>query len=345
VKTFCVGFVDDATYDERKYARDVAARFDCEHTEIELAALPTDQLGGLLHFHDEPYGDASALAVHAVSKATRPHVTVVLTGDGGDEVFAGYTRFRGGMLTGAVPRSASRLARALLTRVPEPRGYKNRVAIVRRFVEHGERSGDEQLLAWNAYFAGPELARLLNPTAYGRNFDPWSVLREQIAILELARQQGHDRLDQILRHNYATYLLDDLLVKADRMTMSVALEARAPFLDTALVELAFRLPSRMKLRHGRLKGLLREAYRDILPPSVLDRQKHGFGVPIGRWWSGALAPMVDDLLIAPGARVFEYLDAARLAEVVREHRTGRRNHDLRIFALLQLELWLRGLAR
>ena len=341
VKTFCVGFEGDATYDERSHANTIAEQFGCQHTELVVTPSPEDLLEKLLWHHDEPYGDSSALAVYAVSQATRQHVTVALTGDGGDEVFAGYTRFRGGLLAGAVPSSLANTARQVLSRLPEPRGYKNPVALARRFVEHGNRSADEQLLSWNAYFAGPNLKTLLREDFVGPGFDPWTVFTQQAQTLDAARTAGRDRLDQILRHNLATYLLDDLLVKTDRMTMAVGLEARSPFLDTQLIELAFTIPSSLKMRYGSLKWLLREAYRDLLPSSILDRKKHGFGVPLAKWWSGDLKTMVDDLLLASSARINDYLRPQAVQQLLKEHRSGKRNHDQRIFLLVQLELWLR----
>ncbi|MCA9556814.1 MAG: hypothetical protein KC933_42715, partial [Myxococcales bacterium] len=120
------------------------------------------------------------------------------------------------------------------------------------------------------------------------------------------------------------------------------LEARSPFLDTALLELAFALPSELKLRRGTLKWLLKEAYRGLIPDDILDRKKHGFGVPVGAWWNGEARAMVDDVLVADGARCHRYLVPAAVRRVVEEHRRGRRDHGQRIFALLQLELWLRA---
>ena len=341
VNTYCVGFDADATYDERTYARDIADRFSCAHTELVVSPSPENLLEKLLWHHDEPYGDSSALAVFAVAEATKKHVTVALTGDGGDEVFAGYTRFRGGLLTGAMPGPMARATRRILERMPEPRGYKNPVSLVRRFVEHSERSADEQLLAWNTFFTGPRLKSLLRKDLVGPSFDPWTVFADQAQVLDTARRAGRDRLDQILRHNLATYLLDDLLVKTDRMTMATALEARSPFLDTALLETAFAIPSSLKMRYGSLKWLLREAYRDVLPASVLDRKKHGFGVPMAGWWSGSLKTMVDDLLLASSARCHAYLNADAIRTLLTEHRSQARDHAQRIFLLVQLELWLR----
>jgi asparagine synthase (glutamine-hydrolysing) len=162
-------------------------------------------------------------------------------------------------------------------------------------------------------------------------------------MLRRGKARGRDRLDRILRHNLDTYLLDDLLIKADRMTMAVGLEGRSPFLDVDLLKLCFSLPSSLKIHRGSLKWILKEAYRGIIPDEVLDRKKHGFGVPVGRWWEGSAAPLVDDLLLSPSARYSEYLEPRAVRQVVEEHRSHRRDHAQRIFALVQLELWLRSL--
>ncbi len=344
VRTFAVGFEDDHTFDERSYAREIAERFGTDHTELVVKATPSDLLGKLLWHHDEPYGDSSALAVYAVSKATREHVTVVLSGDGGDEVYAGYTRFRGGVVADHVPAVAARAAHHVLSRLPEPKGYKNPISLLRRFVEHAERDEDEQLLSWNTYFASEALQRLLRPEVVGPRFDPWAVMAPQVALLRQAQQQGADRLDQILRHNLETYLLDDLLVKTDRMTMAVSLEARSPFLDTEVLNSAFTLPSKLKIRGRSLKWLLKEAYRGILPDHILDRQKHGFGVPIGAWWRGQARALVHDLLLSPGTKCQDMLQISEVRRLVDEHEREHRDHGQRIFALLQLELWRRQLA-
>lgn len=335
VRTFAVGF-DDATYDERSYARQIAEKFGADHTELFVSSSPEGLLEMLLDHHDEPYGDSSALATYAVAKATREHVTVALTGDGGDEVFAGYTRFLGGLFSGVVPAPVAKGLYGALAKLPEPRGYKNPVALLRRFLQHGGRSPDEQLLAWNSFFAGDLLTDVLHDDLRS-GLSPWSVYDDQLAMFEHERDAGRGRLDQILRHNFRTYLLDDLLVKTDRMTMAASLEARSPFLDTALVELAFRIPGALKMRHGQLKWLLREAYRDVLPTQILDRKKHGFGVPMAKWWSGPLAGLVDDVLLGSKHR---WLDPTTVRRIVEEHRTGSRDHAQRIFLMMQIELWL-----
>lgn len=338
IRTFCVGFEGDPAWDERPFARLVAERTGADHTELVVKASPEELLLHLLDHHDEPYGDSSALAVYAVSRATRAYVPVVLTGDGGDELFAGYTRFLGGLLDARIPAGVRRAAFAALRRIPEPRGYKHPIALCRRFLEHGRRSNDERLLAWNSFISGPLLGNILRPEVW--QGDPWSLFEPQVDLLAESARAGADRLEQILRHNLATYLLDDLLTKTDRMTMAVGLEARSPFLDRELVEAVFRLPSRYKLRRGTLKWLLREAYRGVLPDPILDRKKHGFGVPVGSWWSGPLRAMVEDLLLDPRTALFDLLHPRPVRNLISEHTEGRRDHGHRIFLLVQLALWL-----
>ncbi len=346
VKSFVAGFPEEPTFDERPAADTVARLFGLEHRQLEVRVTPIELLDKLLWHHDEPYGDSSAVALYGISEMTRQHVTVVQTGDGGDEVLAGYTRFLGGLVADRIPPLARRGAAHWLKRTSDFRGYKNPLSLARRFTEHASRPANEQLLAWNAYFTGPLLRELLRFDVFGADFDPWSAMREQTALLEEAGRSGADRLDQILRHNFATYLLDDLLVKTDRMTMAFGLEARSPFLDTEVIELCFRLPSSMKIRGRSLKWLLKQAYADVLPDDIVHRRKHGFGVPVAQWWlAGSGRRLVEELLLAPGARCHEVLNASCIHRLVGEHVAKERDHGQRIFLLLQLEMWLRGSRR
>lgn len=338
-RTFSVGFSEDSSFDETPYARKVARLFDTEHTELVLPRIPTDRLDLLLDHHDEPFGDSSAVALLAVAEVTRAHVPVVLTGDGGDEAFAGYTRFVGALVDDRLPTALKRAAHRLTSELPDPAGYKNPLALAKRFVQHAARSPDEQLIAWNTFFTGDALGRLL------RTADPWAPVRAQAEILAKARRRGEDRLHQILLHNLETYLLDDLLVKADRATMAVGLEARSPFLDVDVLELALSLPSSMLIHRGSMKWILREAYRDVLPPEILDRKKHGFGVPVGAWWKSTHTRLLDELLVTAESRAKRLLDGAEIDRVVSEHREGRRDHGQRIFLLVMLELCLRRLEK
>ncbi|MGF1508241.1 MAG: asparagine synthase (glutamine-hydrolyzing) [Myxococcota bacterium] len=342
VRSFAAGFPDDTTFDETPAARKVASQLGLEHRELQVSLSPQALLSKLLWHHDEPYGDSSALALYGISELTRQHVTVVLTGDGGDELFGGYTRFLGAILLEWIPRHLLGLGRKLFGHLPEFAGYKHPATLFRRFAEFGERTPNEQLLAWNSFFAGPALKTLFLPEVVGECFDPWTVMAPQTQILNQAASLGADRLDQILRHNFQTYLLDDLLVKADRMTMAWGLEARSPFLDTELIELCFRLPSKFKVHGLSLKWILKKAYQDLLPPNVLHQPKHGFGVPVGRWWrAGEGREMVHDLLLVPGTRCHEVFSPRVLRSLVREHESKLRDHGQRLFLLLQLELWLR----
>ena len=345
VKTFSVDFTDDPAYDETRYAAQIAARFDTDHTELRVRPNARALLEQALEHCDEPLGDVSTLAVFAAARAVREHVHVVLTGDGGDEIFAGYSRFQGAMVADYVPERVSRFLGSMLERVTPPRTDMPGLSMARRFTEHASRSSDEQLLAWGALFCGDPLRRLVRPDVFGDNFEPWTPMMPQVGILASARAEGADRLAQLLRHGLATHVLDALLVKIDRMSMAASVQVRCPFLDTDLIELGFSIPSGLKLRFGQLKWLLREAYRDELPASVLDRKKLGFGVPPAKWWSAEIEDLADDLLSSPSAKITAYLVPAEVARLIAEHRSGQRNHAARLFALLQLELWLRGQVR
>ncbi|NJK88170.1 MAG: asparagine synthase (glutamine-hydrolyzing) [Myxococcales bacterium] len=345
VRTFAAGFPDDSSFDETPMARAVAKQLGLDHRELSVRVSPTEVLERLLWHHDEPYGDSSAVALYSLSKLTREHVTVVLSGDGGDELFGGYSRFLGGLWVGRFPALVTSVLDRALRAVPPLSGYKNPVELARRFTEHGQRPADEQLLAWNAYFMGSHLGSLLKPDILqnAESFDPWSVMTPQAGLLSDAKAQGSDRLDQILRHNFQTYLLDDLLVKADRSTMAFGLEARSPFLDTALVELAFRLPSSFKIRGTVQKWILKKAYEDMFPKRFLYRKKHGFGVPVSTWWRSAEGyTLLQDLLLSPNAVCHQVLKSRTLARLVQEHRAKVRDHGQRLFLLLQLEMWLRN---
>jgi len=341
VRSFAAGFPDDQSFDERTYARRVAQHVGTTHSELQVQTDFIDELPRLLWFHDEPYGDSSAIAMYGISELTRHHVTVVLTGDGGDELFGGYTRFLGAQLLAHVPAAARTSLKAVLNRLPEVSGYKNPISLLRRFGEHMDRGTDEQLLAWNTFFVGEDLRRLR-----GQSVAPWAILERQVKMLEAERAKGADFIDSILRHNFQTYLLDDLLVKTDRMTMAWGLEARSPFLDTKLIETIFRLPSHLKIRHGVLKWILKKAYRNLLPKEATTRRKHGFGVPVGVWWrSGRGQELVHDLLMSTTARCHSVLDSKNITTIIEEHESDRRDHGQRLFLLLQLEIWLQTYER
>jgi asparagine synthase (glutamine-hydrolysing) len=337
VRTFSLGFAGDAAFDETPWARRVSRHCGTEHTEFVVEPSAVGLVERLVWHHDGPFGDSTAIPTFLVSELTRRHVTVALTGDGGDEVFAGYQRFQASVAAEWVPRPVARAAAALAARVPEPRGYHHPLRRARRFFAAAALPLLPRLREWTAVF-GDDARRLVRP-------ETWEAAggMPDFAPDAVAGAAGLSALARVLQVNYRTYLPGDLLVKADRCSMAHGLEARAPFLDTALVEYVAGLPDRMKLRRGTTKYLLKRAFADLLPPEILARGKRGFGVPLGAWFRGELRAYVDDVLAASGARAHAYVDAAYVRRLVAEHRAGYRDHGHKLWSLLTFEVWLRGL--
>jgi asparagine synthase (glutamine-hydrolysing) len=289
----------------------------------------------LVWHHDQPFGDSSAIPTFLLSEATRQEVTVALSGDGGDELFAGYERFAAGLLAGrysAVPSPVRETVGGVLGALP-PNVKRARGQRVQRFVGVADRGLPDAYRCWISFVAEEDRDALLNGTG-----DEWG-LDDYRATWE--RSRGAHPLDRLLDLNMRTYLLDDLLVKMDRMSMAHGLEVRSPFLDPELIAYATRLPPRLKARGLSLKRVLRAAVADLLPPEILKRPKRGFGVPLDRWFREDLRTYVDHTLRAPDARVKEYLVASEVDRLLSEHERRTRNHGHALWTLLTLEVFLR----
>jgi asparagine synthase (glutamine-hydrolysing) len=333
VRTFSIGFPEDDSFDERSYARQVAERFGTEHTEFAVKADAVGLLDRLLWHHDQPFGDSSAIPTFLVSQLAREHVTVALNGDGGDEVFAGYDRFRAAALSGLTPEFAARGARLAARALPSSEGYFSLRRRIERFGELSGESLERRYEGWIAMFA-PDAATAL--VRHRTATDP------RAAMLDCYERARHlPELDRLLYANFKTYLPDDLAVKMDRMSMANSLETRSPFLDTAVIELLARLPARRKIGLRRVKPVLRRAFRDLLPAEVWDRPKHGFGVPVGQWLHGELGTLFEDEVLSPGARTADLLDRDAVSGLWREHRARDAQHGYRLWTILMLERWLR----
>jgi asparagine synthase (glutamine-hydrolysing) len=338
--TFCVGFGPSAaSWDERRWARLVAERFGTEHHEEVLEPAVADRLPVLVRHFDEPFADASAVPTWMVAQATARHVKVALSGLGGDEAFAGYPRYLGVRLAGRwsrLPRPLRRLAAAAVRAWPGADSSRDWRQRARRFVAGADRPMPDRYLAWTRLFAPADLVALVHADVRRS----WTRSPEAAARAAFAAHGHGDPMDGAFRIDLTTYLPDDLLMMADRLGMAHSLEIRAPFCDHRLLEQSLRLPPAVKLPGFRLKGLLKDAFADVLPPAILARPKQGFMVPLARWLRHDLADLVADLLDPAAVRARGWLNAAAVARLRAEHAAGA-DHADRLWALVMLELWAR----
>jgi asparagine synthase (glutamine-hydrolysing) len=328
VRTFTIGFEDDEGFDERPYAKFVTERFATEHTEFVVRPDTIDLIERLVWHHDQPFGDSSAIPTFLLSELTRGHVTVALSGDGGDELFAGYERFNAALALdrfGPVLRSR---AVAGLTALPV---WPGRAGRVRRALQHAPAGLPDAYLRW-VTFIGDDARRALVGSAESDALDQHRSIWD--------RSGGADTLHRLLDLNLRTYLLDDLLVKVDRMSMAHGLEVRSPLLDHDLVEFAMRLPARHHIGMVRRKRVLRAAVKELLPGEVLRRRKRGFGVPLDRWFRTDLRDYVERRLGSPRARIRQYLAGAPLDALLGEHLSGHARHGHALWTLLTLDVFL-----
>jgi asparagine synthase (glutamine-hydrolysing) len=333
VQTFTIGFEDTDGYDERPFARLAAKRHATDHHEFVVRPDAVDLVERLVWHHDQPFGDSSAIPTFLLCEMTRKHVTVALSGDGGDELFGGYERFAAGLAArryAALPRPLQAALKRGVSVLPRGRG---RAASLQRFAGVAERGLPEAYRSWVSYVADADREALLDG-----HRDDWG-LDDYEAIWDGSK--GAQPLDRLLDLNVRTYLLDDLLVKADRMSMAHALEVRSPFLDVDLLQLTTRLHPRLKARGLSLKRVLRTAVADLVPAEILGRPKKGFGVPLDRWFRQDLRSYVGATLAAPDARLNKHLAPDALRRLLAEHESGARNHGQAIWTLLTLEVFLR----
>jgi asparagine synthase (glutamine-hydrolysing) len=335
VRTFSIGFEGDEAFDETDIARQTAQHFGTRHTEFRVRPSAIDLLDTLVWHHDGPFGDSSAIPTYLVSKLTREHVTVALTGDGGDEVFAGYLRFGAALAAERVPTWAAGTAVSALDRLPTPPNERHWIARGRRFARFMQLPLEDRLAAWSGVFYD-DVERLLRPEFVER-VRPIDRRRH---LRGLGGIDGASPLSRLLAANFHSYLHDDLLVKVDRMSMATSLEARAPFLDRELIDYVAALPDEYKLCGRETKVVLRAAFADLVPAQVMSRGKKGFGVPIDAWFRGELAGFARETLLSSTARLRPYVAQPYVEHLLKEHATQHANHGNRIWALLTFERWL-----
>ena len=335
VKTFSIGFHEDS-YNELKYARVTAQKYGTDHHEFFVTPDICEVVDELAWHFDEPFADSSAIPTYMVSKLARDHVTVVLSGDGGDELFAGYTRYvverkRGGFER--LPRPLREgVMRPLSQRLPHStwgRNYLHNVSLdpISRYLD--SVSVFTNLNRRSLYSS--DFSRQLGPRGYVGGL--FNRLIENV--------KSDEPLDRLLYLDSKTYLPGDILTKVDRMSMAVSLEARAPLLDHKLIEFVTRVPAALKLAGLETKHLLKRAVKDLVPAEILNRPKQGFGVPIQEWINQQLRSRIRDTLSDARTRQRGYIDSRYVSVLLDEHERGRRDHSMSLWALVMLELWHR----
>ena len=341
LRTFSIGF-PIPEYDETRYARLAAERFETEHEEFRVEPRAVDILPKLVWHYDEPFADSSAIPTWHVAELTRRHVTVALSGDGGDELFAGYARYRAVWL-GAWFDRLPRAVRGALTagvwqRLPASARQKSLRRRFKRFVESLGQPPDRRYLEWIAIFGRARRAEL-----YTDEFAALLPGPDPVEFLQaaMARAAGRDPITAISLADLTTYLPCDLMTKVDIASMAHGLECRQPFLDHRVVELAAGMPIGHKFRRGCGKRLLLHAFADLLPEPIRRRRKMGFGVPLDYWFRNELRAMARDVLLDSRALGRGYFHPDSVRRLLDDHQQGRFDHAARLWSLLVLELWHR----
>ncbi len=349
VKTFSIGFHDDS-FDEARYAKAIATHLGTEHTELyvtpaeAIAVIPQ-----MPRLWDEPFADSSQIPTYLVSRLARQHVTVALSGDGGDELFCGYNRYA---LAHSIWRTLGRLP------VSPRRGIANLLDLASPQADHLMGLLPKQYRVQHAGDRLPKLARLLrsnNATSfYSTLISGWDDLDNIMIGGDEPKTLFNDASccpsltdlrDRMMYLDSMVYLPDDILTKVDRASMAVSLEARVPLLDHRLVEFSWRVPKKYKVRDGEGKWLLRQVLHRYVPHEMMGRPKHGFGVPIGGWLRGPLLNWAEELLDEKRLREEGFFHSDPIRHHWHEHKTGKRRWHSRIWSILMFQAWLEAQQR
>jgi len=340
VRTFSVGF-EEASFDERPYARLVAQKYDTDHMELVVKAPVVDILPRLVWHYDEPFGDSSAVPSYAIAELTRQHVKVVLNGDGGDENFAGYDRYvvnRRAYCGEVIPLCIRQELYKMILRLPVSWRLRQPFLKLARVTEAMAQLPPRRYARWIGHFS-PEERTSLYTEAFRASIvgcDP-----EALFLQAFEQSDAEDWTDATLDADVNLYLADDLLVKMDRATMAHSLEARSPFLDHVLMEFVATLPPTFKLSGAQKKRVLKAALRGVLPDSILDRPKMGFGAPVANWFRNELREMAQDILFSSRSMQRGYFQSHVITKLFSEHCAGQEDHAEDLWDLLVLELWHR----
>ena len=338
IQTFSMGFCESA-FNELPAAREIAEHCGTEHTEQVVSADAVSLLPKLTHFYDEPFADSSAVPTFLVSQIASQHVKVVLSGDGGDEALGGYSRYAHDLKEASVRRLIpSWMRRPILATLAStwPKAdWLPRPLRLKTFFTNMSLPPDEAYANTLSLCRLPTRHQLLNADLVSEIGDHET---SRVAVNGF-RNGGADPLNGMIAADMATLLPDDYLVKVDRASMANGLEVRPPMLDHEFLELCARVPARFKINHGETKWLLRQTARSLVPPSIIDRPKQGFEIPVDQWFRGSLGEMFRDTVLAAGSTLSGIVNQSTAEQMLEQHCYGTSRHGSTLWSLLTLALW------
>ncbi len=343
LNTFSIGF-KESSHNELPYALEVAKKFDTKHHEFIVEPDALGIIDTLAWHFDEPMADSSAIPTYYLSKMSREHVTVVLNGDGGDESFAGYARYRGVPLLNRYSRLPACLRRMLgpcwhmLSEIFPASGRLEMLDYANRITLDGP---EKTYMASMVFFRDYMKKDLFAAKWHGELFKDGSWDTDQIQMSFMKDGTAKNELDKMIYSDIMTYLPGALLPKVDRTTSAVGLEGRSPLLDQNLMEFAARLPLELKFPNQHLKHILKAVARPVFGDEFLERPKQGFGIPIGDWFRGPLRDLVREYMLSKKVEDRGFFDPKYMKRIYDEHTSGRMSHMHRIWALIMFETWCR----
>ncbi len=341
VESFSIGF-DVARYDETSYAREAAEKLGTSHHEHLVSPSALESLPKLIWHYDEPFADSSAIPTMALCEVTSRSVKVAVTGDGGDELFAGYDRYRAvrlGKQIDSLPGFLRRIiASSIWQKLPASVNQKTLLRKIKRFLGSASLEPRSRYLQWIAIFQKAQRDQL-----YSASFrNSLQSFQADHWLPEVYLQfPGRDIVTQTTAVDVVSYLPCDILNKVDIASMSVGLECRSPLLDHKIAEFTSRIPLDFKLKRKTGKRILRDAFAELIPESILNRPKMGFGVPVDHWFRHELKPMLYDILLSDRALSRGYFEPDAVRNLVEEHVSSNADHSYRLWAMLVLETWQR----
>lgn len=339
LKTFSIGF-EDTSYNELNHARRIAQEFDTEHEEFILQPQALELTEKLIHHLDEPFGDFSIFPTYLISKMARPHVKVILSGDGGDELFGGYEHYQAQQLSKSpLPSFLLKGLHPFIKKFPPSAKKKGSWNKLRRYCQGFEHSPENRHLRW-MMFLSSENKNILYSEEFAQELRGIKEIHEKTPFHQVFHELGRfDPLSGELYLDLKTYLVDDILVKVDRMSMATSLETRVPLLDHKIAEFIFKLPGKLKLKGMTTKWIFKKTMERLLPRQNIYRSKEGFSIPIKHWLRKELKDLMLDYLEERRIKNEGLFNFNFLKKMMDAHLQGRENYSHQLWALLVFEIW------